>query len=120
MTYGISDNSGVCKFSFGGRQEKGSKLEIKRLHMLSTDESCRKKNSTHTYLTPGVQKPHMEELAAGAMQNLGWRNRRLEKSMVVMLVPSVNVVNVTKSQHMTQYNVHEPTCEDSRLGASDR
>lgn len=79
-----------------------------------------KNNSTHIYLTPGVQKPHMEELAAGAMQNLGWRNRRLEKSMVVMLVPSVNVVNVTKSQHMTEYNVHEPTCEDSRLGASDR
>lgn len=62
----------------------------------------------------------MEGLAAGAMQNLGWRNRRLEKSMVVMPVPSVNVVNVTKSQHMTQYNVHQPTCEDSRLRASGR
>lgn len=40
--------------------------------------------------------------------------------MVVMSVPSVNVVNVIRSQHMTQYNVHGPPCEDSRLGASDR
>lgn len=59
MTYGISDNSGVCKFSFGGRQEKGSKLEIKRLHMLSTDESCRKKKFyPHLLDSRGAEATH--------------------------------------------------------------